>query len=425
MQDNLSRPLNWLCLALAISPLFAAALATNHTPSPTPQVPFSSPAGPPITEAELRALFTVSHVAAFSQAVTHEKMEVQRKKLPEWYPQAVWDEIERAIDGIDLPMLALPIYKRYMTQEDIRFLTKFLSTPLGQQMALAFLEANIRAQRAGADPTQAHEQALRYLAREDRSEVERLTGRLSPAEQSDVIAHAARFQALAPIRRQIQAEYERAVLDKQTELVHSITLAREQELFEAKKQFASGSITGNVYTNPFFGFTFAIPKNWWIVDIETVRRGMESNASALANEYPAVRNALDEGVEPSWPELAAIDQDPGSPDLQHHEIKILISDITGAPTRISAVQYLRLLAVEKVLVLVGDPEEITINGKGLGRARMKVALNGTVSYILFFVLFEKQFVVTFVFTSPDEAGLVELEPLMQSIRFSAASRETN
>ncbi len=72
----------------------------------------SKPPDHPVTEEQLRTYFAVCHVSAVSRRLTHEKLESQRQQLPPWYPQSVWDEIEDAVDKIDMPMLALPIYRK-------------------------------------------------------------------------------------------------------------------------------------------------------------------------------------------------------------------------------------------------------------------------------------------------------------------------
>jgi hypothetical protein len=193
----------------------------------------------PVNEEQLRSYFLVCHTITVNRQLIHEKLEVQRKQLPEWYPQQVWDEIENAIEDIDLPLTTLPTYQKYMSQEDVKFLTHFMATAQGQQLVMAYFEANIRAQHAGATPAEAHRQALTYLGHEDIKEVQRIADELSPAEKRDLAAHSARFQQLQPVLAKIQNEYSQALIDKQTELAKAIAQKHQMEMTEAKRNYDS------------------------------------------------------------------------------------------------------------------------------------------------------------------------------------------
>ena len=125
----------------------------------------SKPPDHPVTEDQLRTYFAVCHVSAVSRQLTHEKLESQRQQLPPWYPQSVWDEIEDAVDKIDMPMLALPIYRKYMSEADAKMLIELFASPQGQELARKFLEATVQAQHAGLTPMQARDRAAQNCSR--------------------------------------------------------------------------------------------------------------------------------------------------------------------------------------------------------------------------------------------------------------------
>jgi hypothetical protein len=54
----------------------------------------------------------VCHTAAFDRQLLREKLEVQRKQLPEWYAPEVSDEIDPAIENVDWAQVALIQYLR-------------------------------------------------------------------------------------------------------------------------------------------------------------------------------------------------------------------------------------------------------------------------------------------------------------------------
>jgi hypothetical protein len=56
-------------------------------------------------------------------------MEAQRAQAPPWYLPSGRDAIEVAVDNIDLPALMIPIYQKYVSQEDAPWLIRLTATP--------------------------------------------------------------------------------------------------------------------------------------------------------------------------------------------------------------------------------------------------------------------------------------------------------
>ena len=145
-----------------ISPLIAAqypfgpAAQEAKAPVSAPQESVAKTPEHPVTEEQLRTYFAVCHVTDISRQLTHEKLEAQRKQLPAWYPQSVWDEIEDAVDKMDMPLVTLPIYQKYLSEGDARMLIEF-ATPQGQEAARKFLAATVQAQHSGLTPMQARD----------------------------------------------------------------------------------------------------------------------------------------------------------------------------------------------------------------------------------------------------------------------------
>lgn len=73
----------------------------------------------------MRTYFGVCRVSAVSRQLTHEKLEAQRQQLPPWCPQSVWDEIEDAVDKIDMPKLTLPICQKYISETDAELIIQW------------------------------------------------------------------------------------------------------------------------------------------------------------------------------------------------------------------------------------------------------------------------------------------------------------
>ena len=215
----------------ALSPLVAQTAS-----SPTSTTQFKAPEHP-VTSEQLHAFFNVCHIPGVSRGLLHEKLELQRKELPPWYPSAVWDEIEGAIEHMELAETGLPVYQKYLSEERAAFLIKLLSMPEQRGFVNSFMEANVRAQHAGATPTEALKIARSYVGPEEDREVTRIANNMSPAERRHFVAHVSDLQILQPLLAQLQKEYSQAVVDKQLELTRVIAKNHETEQTEAKRRY--------------------------------------------------------------------------------------------------------------------------------------------------------------------------------------------
>jgi hypothetical protein len=198
----------------------------------------------PITEKQMRTYFEVCRVTVVSRELTHEKADVQRKQLPPWYPQSVWDEIEAAIDGIDLPAVALPIYRKYLGEEDADRLIRFFRTKPGQQIIATFVEQEITAQHAGISPTESHKLALAYLLDDKNGGAHKIVGEMTPSQRVEAESLSRKYQQMQPTMAQIQKEYSQALVAKQTELVNSILAKRQPALANAKQKYDASQASG-------------------------------------------------------------------------------------------------------------------------------------------------------------------------------------
>jgi len=185
----------------------------------------------------MRAYFDLCHVPTVSRQLTHEKMEIQRKQLPAWYPQAVWDEIEDAIDQIDLPLVALPVYRKHVSAELADRLIKFFATKPGQDVVEVFMEQVIRSQHAGISPAESHKLALAYLTADKNGRAAKLLAEMTPSQRAEAASLGVEYKRMQPTFAQIQKEYSEAVLDKQTQLMRSIAVSHQAEIENARQRY--------------------------------------------------------------------------------------------------------------------------------------------------------------------------------------------
>jgi len=218
--------------------LGAAATSQDQKPSHQASEPQAiQPPEHPITEEQLRTYYNVCHIPSLSRQLTHEKMEAQRKQLPDWYPRSVWDEIEEAIDNIDLPKIALPVYQKYVSEDDAEWLIRFTATPQGQKLLQSILTKDTQAQHAGEAPLSARELALAKLARNEGEEVERIVSGMSPKDLRDLESRSAHLRQMQPVLAQMRKETGQATMDKQVELMKAIVAKYQPELAQAKHSY--------------------------------------------------------------------------------------------------------------------------------------------------------------------------------------------
>ena len=183
---------------LCVPPRIAAQ--QSRIPKTAPETgSFERPPEHPITDAQMHEFFEVCHIPTASRKLTHEKMEVQRNQLPAWYPPAVWDEIEMAIDNVDLPEIALPIYREHISEQLADDLIKFLSTKPGQDVVRVVIEKMIQAQHAGATVADSHQQALEYLWEDKNGAQTSILGEMTTEQRRKAESLGAEYLRMQPI----------------------------------------------------------------------------------------------------------------------------------------------------------------------------------------------------------------------------------
>jgi len=199
----------------------------------------SKPPDHPVTEEQLRTYFAVCHVSSISRQLTHEKLESQRRELPPWYPQSVWDEIEDAVDKIDMPMLALPIYRKYMSETDAKMLIELFASPQGQELVRKFLEATVQAQHAGLTPMQARDRAAAMVSGEENEHVSKVYNAMTPEQRrgAKLFSQSSDYRRIQLVLKRIASEFEQATIEKQTDLAKEIALKHQAEMTEAKRLY--------------------------------------------------------------------------------------------------------------------------------------------------------------------------------------------
>ena len=84
-------------------------------------------------EQAIRKLMEMIGATDLGAQVNQQLLGQMRFDFPE-VPEALWAEIAEALDPAELTSLAIPIYDRHFTMEELQALIDFYTTPIGQKI---------------------------------------------------------------------------------------------------------------------------------------------------------------------------------------------------------------------------------------------------------------------------------------------------
>jgi hypothetical protein len=93
----------------------------------------SSPDIPSEKEQAIRKLMEMIGAADLGVQVSQQLLSQIRPAFPQ-VPESLWAEFAGSLDPAELTALAIPIYDRHFTMEELQALIDFYTTPVGQQV---------------------------------------------------------------------------------------------------------------------------------------------------------------------------------------------------------------------------------------------------------------------------------------------------
>lgn len=176
-----------------------------------------------------------------------------------------------------------------------------------------------------------------------------------------------------------------------------------------------GSISGNVYTNPFFGISLEIPEGWKVADSVRAQAAQEKRRDEFKEQQPDIARFAAH-AEVNMPLLVI-----GEALKRGRRLMIVSTNISTRPGPASAEEYLKYVATiskEKGLSAeyAGTMEQVMIGGHALWKAHF-TETNGMPWYGEHFAVIEKKHVLQFVLYSPDQDGLRAMEGMMRTLHF--------
>ena len=183
-------------------------------------------------------------------------------------------------------------------------------------------------------------------------------------------------------------------------------------------------LSGNLYTNTFFGFSYEFPKGWVVLDPETNRAIGRIGGSILANGDPVLADVTEVAAKYMDSLLVVGKETIKGVSSNLNLIQLLALDKRLAPGDMSAEQFATSMAAllqHRLQALsVGSPEKFDVNGRVFWRVKLDFSEQNQVAHCVEAVTIEKGYVVMFAFTSPDASKLDDLVGTMFSLRFTAA-----
>jgi hypothetical protein len=180
-----------------------------------------------------------------------------------------------------------------------------------------------------------------------------------------------------------------------------------------------GSIVNDVYTNTTYGFTMKLPPGWVVVP---------ANDPVVASKDPK-EEALMQAAQTNHVLLLTTENAPMKKHTQRKSIQIIATRLLQKPHPNEGQQYLvysKRTALEKKMPVeyLGDPAAVTIHGSKVWTIGLNQTTGEDVQRIQQYVATQGSVLLQFMFVSPDEKGLKDLQPSMRSINLNPSAKKT-
>lgn len=177
-----------------------------------------------------------------------------------------------------------------------------------------------------------------------------------------------------------------------------------------------GSILNGVYSNSIYEFSMQIPPGWAVLPTQTARVAGAEGADA---QRPEVQKELKQVI------LIMSENAPLKRSVERKQVQIIATKLPTTPGPTAAegyIAYSQRMAKEKGLPVEfkGSPEKKTIHDQPFSMIELAETTDGSLQHIEQYVTTRGQSLLQFLLISPDENGLKNLEPVIQSVQFKVA-----
>jgi hypothetical protein len=186
-----------------------------------------------------------------------------------------------------------------------------------------------------------------------------------------------------------------------------------------------GSVSENIYTNRFFGFTYQFPKGWAVLSSDAARAMGEIGGVLISTGDPTEEDLKKAAARQGHPLLYVMEGRVRNQPISMTTVMISAIDIRPVPGT-SAESYIKGVAqrfsqLGTPLEPSGSPGERSIGGRIFWQQRFVVRAAKGIHYSSHFVTADKGYLLLFTLAGPDATSLGDAEKSLDSIRFLESS----
>jgi hypothetical protein len=211
--------------------LIASTVGTGLCQTPATNTASSTP-----TRAQVDRLLTLMHTGDAQTPLMHEQLEKQRATLPAWFPAAVWDDVERQVEGIHYADACLAVYQKYMTADQVETMASVFEGPTGQQIADVMSGRAEKAVRAGHEGYDADEQVGKAM-QADQTIPALMAKRFGEMPLDQRVKVQSQLPAIREVMKPVEDGCQSAYNARATEVAHTTMAKHNAEIQAAQRAF--------------------------------------------------------------------------------------------------------------------------------------------------------------------------------------------
>jgi TonB family protein len=186
-----------------------------------------------------------------------------------------------------------------------------------------------------------------------------------------------------------------------------------------------GVVSGNNYTNTFFGFSYEFPKGWAVLEAERSKAIIRIGGSIVANGDPVLADVAEVAARNMHSLLFVAKESTKGISSNFNLINIAALDKRFAPDNMSGEEIAKAVAAawqhrSQALSAVGAPERFDSAGRSFWKVKFDFSMENQVVHCIEAVTIEKGYALMFIFSSVDATKLDDLVGTLVSVRFTAA-----
>jgi tetratricopeptide (TPR) repeat protein len=188
-------------------------------------------------------------------------------------------------------------------------------------------------------------------------------------------------------------------------------------------QADDGSVSGNIYTNRFFGFSIEFPQGWTVLSQQQSRDILSAGSAIVQSADPTVRDVMYVSHRMMTPLLFVMRGSSRGQPLRTDILEVFVVDERAEKTPVSAMQLAaRMDAIFRslgaLMQTIAAPESIEIAGRDFAKIESIYPVNNDAMHLTNYATVAKGFILTFQMIAADPDDLKKLESTIQSLRFT-------